>query len=93
MVKGCWTLFQQGQIVERVDNVLFALVPARMRGEDALLVEDFDHKRVGLEREVAGRLVDGDGIAISFKHDLAIGGERGDALDAAGQVGRWQRAE
>jgi len=86
MVKGCRALLQQRQIVERVDNVLFALVAARMRGEDALVVENFDHKRVRFEREVAGRLVDGDGIAIGFKDDLAIRRERGDPLDTAGQV-------
>jgi len=93
VLKGGRALLQKWQIVQRVEQILVALVTARMRGDEALLVEDVDDKRIGAQREVPRRLVDRHRVAIGLKDDLRVGGEGDQAFHTTRQVARGQRAQ
>jgi len=87
------TLLQKRKIMQWVKQILFPVVTARMGGDDALLMQDLNDKRIGPQGHVARRVVDGHRIAIGFKHHLAVGGERDEAFDATLHITRWQRAQ
>ena len=93
VLKGSRALFEQGQVMARIEQILLAGITARMGGNHAFLMQHLNDKRIGAQGELARGLVDWHGVAVGLKHHLAVGREGDHAFDTTGQVVRWQWAQ
>jgi hypothetical protein len=88
--KGAGALAQQGQIVQRVEDILLAGVAARMAGDDLLLVADDNGEGVRIEGEGRALLIDRHRIAVGLEFHLAVAVEPHQARDGIVECAFWQ---
>ena len=76
VVESARALFQQRQIVQRIENVLLLLVASRVAGNDTVQAKDVNAKGVGLDYQLLRRLVGRHRVAVGVKLDLTEAIER-----------------
>ena len=93
MVEGTGPLFQQGQVVQRIKDILPATIAAGMAGNHLLSVEQLHPKRIHLDRQLAIRLIGGHGVAIGLKDHLAVRVQADEVGDATLEIVGGQRPQ
>ena len=93
VLEGAGPLLHQGKVVERIQDILFAVIGAGVGGNDLVVGQNFDVEGVGTQGELFAGFVGGDGIAIGLEGDLPIAVERHFSACAAGEggVGKGRR--
>src|SRR6266702_537694 len=75
VVKGTWSLFKQGKIVQRIKNILLPFVASGMMGKEFCFVVNVNMKRIGFQRDFFSCPTDRNRVAVGFKRRLAVGGQ------------------
>src|SRR5437763_10981347 len=73
ILKGTGSLLYQGQIMQRVKDVLSVLIATRMASEQIRLMENLHLKGIGFDHQRAASFLDRNRIAVRFVDDLAVG--------------------
>src|SRR5260370_31445415 len=85
VLKGSRSLFQQGQIMHWVKNILFASITARMAGNHLVLPDDLHAKGIGFEHQFTPCFLSRDRVAVGLIHHLTVGRELHLACDTTGE--------
>src|SRR3990172_334611 len=93
ILEGAGALLQQSQIMQRVENVLFAFQTAWVLSHDFHYAQHFNPKRIGTQRQLFANIFHWHGIAIGLKHHLAVWVDRCQVVAASGEVLRLQRQQ
>src|SRR5262245_143250 len=93
MLKRARTLLEQREVVQWVEHVRLAVVTAWVPGDDLVLMQNLDLKRVGLDDKLRGRALAGHRVAVGLENDLAVGGQAGRDGEATSEIARRQFSE
>ena len=77
MLESARTLFQQRQIMQRVEHILVMFVAAGVASQHLLLVENLNLKGIGAHGQGALRLIHRHGVTVSLILHLTIGRQAG----------------
>ncbi len=72
MIKGTGALLQEGQIMQRIEDILLPVVAARVASDQLLIGEDGDCEGGRFEDEGRPGLIDRHGIAVGLEAHLAV---------------------
>src|SRR5450756_529070 len=90
MLESAGALLQERQVMQRVEDILVALITASVAGDDVLQIEDIHPKRIGFEHQVELSLVGRHRVTVGFELNLAVGRQADRPGHAALVVPAWQ---
>src|SRR6266851_4603147 len=79
--------------MQRVKDVVFALIATRMTGEQIRLMENLHMKGIGFDHQRAASFLDRNRIAVRFVDDLAVRSQAGLTSHTASEPARGKRTQ
>src|SRR5258708_34980192 len=70
--KRTWSLFEQRQVVQGIENILLSAIATRVIGKPVPPLPDLDRTRIGFERHFTACTLDGYGATIGVVGRLAV---------------------
>ena len=91
ILKGTWSLLEQRQVMQRIEDILLMTVTASMAGNHRTLMQDVNAERIGFDHQLTSRLLDGDRVAVGVIDHLTVGSQMDLACDTTGKgaLGQW----
>src|SRR5947209_19963858 len=65
ILKGAWSLFEQRQVMQRIEDILLTTVAARMAGNHLAFMPDVNADWVGFDHQLAARLLYRDRVPVA----------------------------
>jgi len=86
-------LFQQGQVMQGVGDVLLPTVAAGMVGDHLVQVEGVHPKRIALDHQIGIGVIGGHRVVVGVEYHLAVGSQPDRHRDTTFEIPLWERPQ